>query len=148
MRLNEIKTLEWSQVKWAEGVLILYKTKNGRPRRVPLQGQAFIELRSYSKVRRIDSKLVFPSLNDSKRPTDIRWAWEKALEKAEILDFRFHDLRHTAASYFAMSGASARDLCEIFGWETMQMAMRYAHLFDSHTVEIAGRMSERFIEGK
>jgi hypothetical protein len=47
-----------------------------------------------------------------------------------------------------MSGASARDLCDIFGWQTMQMAMRYAHLFDSHTGELAVRMTERFLKDR
>jgi len=50
-----------------------------------------------------------------------------------------------------MSGASARDLCEIFGWETIQMAMRYAHLFDSHTSELTMKMNDMFLgsgEGK
>ena len=75
----------------------------------------------------------------------MRSAWQRARDRAGLKDFRFHDLRHTAASYFAMSGASARDLCDIFGWKTMQMAMRYAHLSETHTAKIAEKMNDTFI---
>lgn len=47
-----------------------------------------------------------------------------------------------------MSGATARDLCDVFGWQTMQMAMRYAHLFESHTSELAARMNAKFLDGE
>ena len=50
-----------------------------------------------------------------KRTTDIRTAWENALKRAEIEDFRFHDLRHSAASYLAMNGASIAEIAEVLG---------------------------------
>ena len=50
--------------------------------------------------------LLFPSEADSDKPVEIRKAWETVLKKAKIEDFRFHDLRHTAASYLAMEGAT------------------------------------------
>ena len=148
MRYNEIRTLTWKQISFSEGVILLFQTKNKRPRRVPLQGEALRVLKEHSKVRRIDTDLLFPSPTNPKTPADIRDAWDHAVIGAKLESFRFHDLRHTAASYYAMSGATARDLCDIFGWETMQMAMRYAHLFDSHTTELAARMSEKFLENK
>jgi integrase len=50
-----------------------------------------------------------------KRTTDIQTAWENALKRAEIEDFRFHDLRHSAASYLAMNGASIAEIAEVLG---------------------------------
>ena len=147
MRLNEILTLTWRQVHFIQKCIILEKTKNGRPRRVPLQGLAYEKLREFSRIRRLDTDLLFPKQGDSQNPAYIRDGWLLAVERARIKNFRFHDLRHTAASYFAMAGATARDLCDIFGWQTIQMAMRYAHLSDSHTSELAARMSEKFISG-
>ena len=145
MRLNEIRSLRWTQVDLKNGIFRILATKNKRPRQVPVQGQALIKLKTHSKIRRINSDLVFPSPRNPKIPVDIRRAWENARDRAGLTDFRFHDLRHTAASYYAMSGASARDLCEIFGWETIQMAMRYAHLSECHTSELAVKMSKKFI---
>ena len=52
----------------------------------------------------------------------------KAVETARIDDFHFHDLRHTAASYLAMNGASLLDIADILGHKTLQMVKRYSHL--------------------
>ncbi len=59
----------------------------------------------HKKVRRINTKYVFPGTTGNK-PLELKRQWENAVEKAGLIDFRFHDLRHTAASYLAMNGAS------------------------------------------
>lgn len=145
MRYNEIRTLTWKQINFPDKSLLLHKTKNEESRRVPIQGDALKELQLHSKTRRTDTDLIFPIPKDPNTPYDVRSAWRAARARANLNDFRFHDLRHTAASYYAMSGATARDLCDIFGWKKMQMAMRYAHLFESHTSELAAKMTEKFI---
>jgi integrase len=76
------------------------------------------------------------------KPTDIRDAWLKAVERAGLEDFKFHDLRHTAASYLAMNGASLLEIAEILGHKTLQMVKRYAHLADSHTAQVVERMNQ------
>ncbi|KKM02341.1 hypothetical protein LCGC14_1785430, partial [marine sediment metagenome] len=74
--------------------------------------------------------------------------WIAALKKAEIEDFRFHDLRHCAASYFAMSGASLAEIADILGHKTLAMVKRYAHLSDSHKHTVVDRMNKHFIGGE
>lgn len=64
-----------------------------------------------------------------------------ALEKAGIRDFRFHDLRHTWASWHAQAGTPLMVLKELGGWETLDMVMKYAHLSTSHLAEFAGNIS-------
>src|SRR5437764_7663368 len=59
-------------------------------------------------------------------------AWYAALEKAGIEDFRFHDLRHTWASWHVQSGTPLFALQELAGWETERMVRRYAHLAANH----------------
>ena len=71
-------------------------------------------------------------------------AWEKALREAQVKDFRFHDLRHTAASYLAMNGASLAEIAEILGHKTLAMVKRYAHFCETHTAGVVARMNERF----
>ena len=78
-----------------------------------------------------------------KRTTDIQTAWENALKRAEIEDFRFHDLRHSAASYLAMNGASIAEIAEVLGHKTLQMVKRYAHLSEAHTAKVVQSMNER-----
>ncbi len=73
---------------------------------------------------------------------DLRTPWETALKRADIRDFRFHDLRHTAAGYLAMSGADMLTIADVLGHQTLQMVKRYAHLSDQHKAEALGRMNE------
>lgn len=73
---------------------------------------------------------------------EIRKHWYKAMEDAELEDFRFHDLRHSAASYLAMNGATLAEIAEILGHKTLQMVKRYAHLSDQHTAKVVERMNK------
>ena len=50
------------------------------------------------------------------------------MKEARIADFRWHDLRHSAASYLAQQGVDLRMIAGILGQKTLQMAMRYSHL--------------------
>ena len=59
------------------------------------------------------------------------------------LGFRFHDLRHSAASYLAMTGATLVDIAEILGHSTLEMVKRYAHLTEQHTSKVVARMNEQ-----
>lgn len=72
-------------------------------------------------------------------------AWELARERAGLEDFRFHDLRHTAASYLAMSGASLLEIAEILGHKTLSMVKRYAHLSAPHLAGVSERMAAKFL---
>jgi integrase len=72
-------------------------------------------------------------------------AWQAAREDSGIGDFRFHDLRHSAASYLAMSGASLMDIAAILGHKTLGMVKRYSHLSEQHTTAAVDRMAERFL---
>ncbi|MCX6995472.1 MAG: site-specific integrase [Chlamydiae bacterium] len=85
--------------------------------------------------------LLFPSNKDLSIPIDIRSAWDNALRKAEIPNFKFHDLRHTAASYLAMNQASLLEIGALLGHKTIQMTKRYAHLSNNHVQDIAEKLS-------
>jgi integrase len=140
MRQMEILSLTWADVDLARGRIILQETKNGDRRSVPLVGHAREIIMALGKVRRIDTRMIFPSRNNT--PASLRKPWEKALAVAGVENFRFHDLRHTAASYLAMNGASLLEIAEILGHKTLQMVKRYAHLADSHTAQVVERMNQ------
>jgi integrase len=74
---------------------------------------------------------------------DIRTPFRTALKHAGITDFRFHDLRHSAASYLAMNGASLAEIAEVLGHKTLQMVKRYAHLSEAHTARVVAKMNEK-----
>lgn len=68
-------------------------------------------------------------------------AWKKALRRAGISDFRWHDLRHNWASWHVQAGTPLHVLQELGGWETEAMVKRYAHLAPEHLAEHTQRIS-------
>lgn len=68
----------------------------------------------------------------------------KALKKVEINNFRWHDLRHTWASWLVQKGVPLRTLQEMGGWKTLSMVMRYAHLAPEHLHEHARKLDDVF----
>ncbi len=133
----------WGVVNLMESCIILHQTKNGNFRRVPLKGVALGELQKLAKIPRIDTQLVFPSSTHPHKPVELKKAWTTALLKAEVVNFRWHDLRHTAASYLAQDGATLIDIAAILGHSTLQMVQRYAHLSDGHISTAVERMNQR-----
>jgi integrase len=140
VRRGELQGMHWPDIDLKRGTLTFHETKNGERRAVPLTGQAFTLMQQHAKVRRIDTVLVFPNAS-GKRPVGIREAWEYAIKRAGIKDFRFHDLRHTFASYMAMNGASLLEIAEVLGHKTLAMVKRYAHLCEAHTRGVVERMN-------
>lgn len=139
MRKGEILNLKWNDIDFQRNSIVIQTTKNGERRMVPLVGL------SYELLKNLDSNgksnLVFPSNKDLSIPIDIRSAWDNALRKAEIPNFKFHDLRHTAASYLAMNQASLLEIGALLGHKTIQMTKRYAHLSNNHVQDIAEKLS-------
>jgi integrase len=145
-RRGELLGLRWPDVDLKRATLTFQETKNGERRAVPLTGQALTLMQQYAKVRRLNTVLVFPDAT-GKKPGGIREAFEGAVKRAGIVDFRFHDLRHTAASYLAMSGASLAEIAEVLGHKTLAMVKRYAHLSEAHTRGVVERMNRAVFGG-
>lgn len=142
MRRGEIVGLKWDDIDLNAGRITITQTKNGEIRVVPLVGLAKEVLQEYSKVRRIDSPLVFPG-EDPNQPLKISPAFNRAVKNAGIPNFRFHDLRHSAASYLAMGGATLPEIAAVLGHKTFAMVKRYAHLSESHTASVVEKMNRR-----
>lgn len=143
-RKMEILGLHWRNIDLKREQITLEKTKNRDVRTIPLKGLGLVLLKEMRRVRRLDTDLVFPG-NNPKSPIEFRKHWLKALENAQISNFRFHDLRHTAASYLAMNGATLIEISDILGHKTMAMVKRYAHLTDSHTSKIVEKMNQSIL---
>lgn len=143
-RQSEILGLSWDDVMFDSKRIVLRDTKNGETRSVPLVGPAFDLMKSHSKVKRIDTRLVFPRQDKaSSKHISIRESWERAVSVAGIENFRFHDLRHTAASYLAMNNATLAEIAEILGHKTLQMVKRYSHLSEQHVSSVVERMNNK-----
>ena len=124
--------------------IVIQETKNGERRAVPLVGMA-LQLIDNLKINRggsIDG-FIFHSPKVSAKRCSIRTAWELAIKRAEIENFRFHDLRHSTASYLAMNGASLLEIADILGHKTLQMVKRYSHLSEDHKADVLERMNKK-----
>ena len=139
-RKMEIMGLSWKDVDLNRGMITLHETKNGERRVLALAGHALELMQRHSKLRHVHSTLVFPGKNFT-CSIDLRTPFETALKRAEITDFRWHDLRHCCASYLVMNGASLAEIAEILGHKTLQMVKRYAHLSEAHTSKVVARMN-------
>jgi len=144
-RHGEILGLTWDDVSFELRRLILRDTKNSETRAVPLVGAAFELLKEHGKVRRLDTTLVFPrhGIQGKSKPISTREAWVNVVKAAGIDDLKFHDLRHTCASYLAMNGASLAEIAAVLGHKTLQMVKRYAHLSEQHTLSVVERMNHK-----
>jgi integrase len=143
MRRGELLGLRWQDIDLERRIAVLHNTKNGDRRSVPIVPEVADLLREHGKVRKIGNDQVFVSDG----PAEV-WLfdkhWYQALSAAKIKDFRFHDLRHTAASYLAMSGATTAEIAAVLGHRTLQMVKRYAHLSDQHTGQVVERMTRKY----
>lgn len=147
MRRSELMGLTWDAVNLKDGYIILDQTKNGERRRVPLSSPILAMFKEHAKIRSLRSPLCFPSKADHLSPIDLRGPFRCALERAQIENFKWHDLRHCTASYLAMNGASLAEIAEVLGHKTLAMVKRYAHLSDSHVGGVVERMNERIFGG-
>ena len=144
MRYSEIMKLKKGDIDLERGVITLRETKNGDVRSVPLVDAQTILLRERLTTMSED-ELIFPSPNNPRKPIDVRSAWERAVKLANISDFRFHDLRHTVASYLAMSGYGLLDIGTLLGHKDMQSTKRYAHLSQEHKQRMVTTMMEKIL---
>ena len=137
--------MRYSQIDFNRKVITLHDTKNGDKRALPLVGSAFTLLQERAKVRSLTDDRIFPPTRLAKKSDclDLRQPWEKALKAANISDFHWHDLRHTAASYLAMAGVSLVEISKILGHRTMQMVSRYSHLSEGHIVATGEKLAAR-----
>jgi len=139
-RKGEILNLTLADLDLDRSTAVLRDTKNGDTRAVPLASHLRELMTNQRKAAEAvhaemgtppATQWLFPRA-DGRAPIDIRTAWENARDKAGLADFRFHDLRHSTASYLAMKGASQVEIADVLGHRTLQMVRRYAHLSESH----------------
>jgi len=146
-RWSEISELTWKNIdfKGDKPVMTLEKTKNGETRRVPLTGPAVPMLKAKRQANELKSRYVFPNLAGD-APMQLRKAWERVVGSANLQDFKFHDLRHTTASYLANSGSGLHEIGKILGHRNQEVTKRYSHLTDQYTHDVMERMTTKHFD--
>ena len=141
LRQRNVSYLQWDQVDLSRGVAWIHpdQAKAGRAIGVPLNEDALAVLRA-----RLGEHKVYVFTFQGK-PVDrcSTRAWKQAVVRAGIdRSFRWHDLRHTWASWHVQSGTRLQELMELGGWSSFDMVLRYAHLATENLRAAAGRISD------
>jgi len=136
-RKGELMNLRWSDIDLDRQTAYVKTTKNGQPKVMPLTNDVVTELNTFSDK---ETEFIFNSELKPDRPMCFTKQWKKALKLAEIDDFRFHDLRHTCASYLAQNGASLLEIAEVLNHKQIQVTKRYAHLCIDHKAKLINRV--------
>ncbi|KNG95020.1 tyrosine-type recombinase/integrase [Pseudaestuariivita atlantica] len=137
MRRGEIMGLTWDRVFLDQGLLKIEEPKNGQRRMVTVLPEVVAKMAELDVDGGRDG-LVFPNKTLT-GAWDFKKSWQKVLQQADLDDFRFHDLRHTAAKLIAKSGGSVPQIATILGHKSFKMASRYAHLTEDHTRDLLSR---------
>ncbi|KAA9130882.1 site-specific integrase [Marinihelvus fidelis] len=140
LRQRNASFLRWEQVDLRRGMAWVHadESKSGKAIVVPLNDDALEVLRRRHGEH---PDYVF-TYNGAPVARTTTKAWYKALDRAGISDFRWHDLRHTWASWHVQAGTSLQELQELGGWSCQEMVLRYAHLGGEHL-----KRASRRIEG-
>ena len=132
MRISEIFALTWSDVLYREGLIaVRSKLKGGKIRYVPMTSELATEIQHFPAVMGEDR--IFPPKRGAKGERQrVEGSFETVLELADIRGFRFHDLRHSFASWYMMNGGDLYELARILGHSNIKMTERYAKLAKNH----------------
>lgn len=146
-RKMELLSIKWEDMDLERGMVTVHDTKNHERRSLFVVGYARELMQLHADMVQLKRGYVFPSRN-KKQPLNIDNEWKEAVKSAGLKDFRFHDLRHTTASYLAMCGKSITEIAEVLGHKTLNMVKRYAHLSKTHTATAVEEMAEKFMNGR
>ena len=127
MRRGELLRLKWKDLDWFAGMMKIHETKTDDPRHAPMNSlvqRTLLDLKEATNPKPSDR--VFPFY-----PRYLSRAFKRAVIRAGLAPFRFHDLRHCFASRLAQLGANDRTLMEAGGWKNPAMLKRYVHLSPS-----------------
>jgi len=143
MRKGEILGLRWRDVDLADRRIVVVNSKNNETRMIPVNQTLFWVLDDLRKGNKGGGWSEFVFNDWAGRPLgDIKKGFAGAVRRAGIVDFRFHDLRHTFASHLVMSGVDLRTVQQVLGHTEIKMTLRYAHLSSGHVLKSLERLDK------
>jgi integrase len=149
-RKSEVLNLTWETVDLENKMFYFLDTKNGEDRGVPMHEFLYKELQAFkvqSKVRNLKKDYIFKTEDGKPKESLIGKLFPKIVKSCGIENFRFHDLRHTQASWQAMSGLSQPITQKTLGHKTSQMTNRYSHLRDDVLRTPINLVGDKMLEG-
>jgi integrase len=129
LRESNLLNMKWSWVNLFSRLIIIESTqmKNKENIGIPLTQEAVKTLKELQKIKQIED-FVFHDNGERIYPVKLQRAFKKACDIAGVKDFRFHDLRHTFASYLRQRKIDLHVISRLLGHKDIRMTQRYAHL--------------------
>jgi integrase len=136
MRRGEILSLKWSDVNFIKAFIQIKDTKSGEPRKVPLSPAAREALKALPRT----SDFIFYNAETKTHVKSVVTAFDTACTRAEIKGLRFHDLRHTFATWYMERGGDVVALSKILGHHSLQMTLRYCNPTEGAMLQAVEKM--------
>lgn len=144
VRQGELLRLEWRDLDFAKHTLTVLISKNTKRRLVHLPEPAVAALKKLRRDGVVGPRLVFVRPNGE--PADksfLTFHWNVVRTAAKLKDFRWHDLRHSCASFLAQNGASLPEIGSVLGHSSPTITAKYAHLVAGRPVTGADKLGEK-----
>jgi integrase len=134
MRRGELLSLRWANVDFSRGLVHVMnshreQTKSGNSRSIPMNRIVRSQLLELHRQTG-DTEYVFVNRRTGRPLTEVKTGFRSACVEAGLEDFRFHDLRHTAATRLGDAGVDTRRIMAILGHRSIQTSARYTHATD------------------
>lgn len=141
IRRGELFDLDWSAVDFGQRILtvVAASAKSGKSRRIPMNDTVIAALTAW-RDQTCELGRVFPSPKTGGRFDNVRSAWEGVLNDADLLDFKFHDMRHCFASDLVSQGCDLNVVRSLMGHADLKMSLRYAHLAPQVTAAAVAKL--------
>jgi integrase len=147
VRQGELLRLTWADVNFAKKTVTIHLSKNETPRQVHVGAQAIAALKKL-KLKKLSPSIVFAL--EGGKPLKQSWLevrWRRIRDAAGLVDFKWHDLRHTHASYLAQNGATLLEIGSRLGHKSPKMTARYSHLVQGAPIKADAALNEMLLKG-
>ncbi|HHL71914.1 MAG TPA: site-specific integrase [Bacteroidetes bacterium] len=145
-RKGELLGMEWKRIDLQAGIIHLEAehTKTGRRRAVPMnkEARAAIISRARFRAQHCPASPWLFCRKDGSRIADVKRSFATACKRADIEDFRIHDLRHTCAAWLVTAGVPLAEVRDLLGHRSIQMTERYAHLSPENVRAAVARLDD------
>jgi integrase len=147
VRQSELLRLHWEDVNFSKKTVLIRLSKNDDPRQVHVGSQAIAALKKL-KAQNLSPTIVFAL--EGGKALKVSWLevrWRRIRDAAGLIDFKWHDLRHTHASYLAQNGATLLEIGARLGHKSPAMTMRYSHLVQGAPIKADAALNKMLLKG-
>ena len=147
VRQSELLRLRWADVDLDQQRIRVLLTKNNESRSVYLPGVVEEALRTLKRGSVIGQTVVADQAGQAARKDWLEYQWRCIRAAADLRDFRWHDLRHSCASFLAQQGATLLEIGSVLGHRSPSVTMRYSHLVQGAPVTGHAKLDEKLRGG-